>query len=157
MESTDSIISLLLHSVSAVTKYLFNIVGRNPSSSTGTMNKFIILALFAVAAASAMPNYPAPKPAYHAPAPAHHAPAPAHHAPAPAYGHHAHHAPAPVVHTYPVHAPHAKCGANLLVGCAPSVAHVPCVPVHGHGHGYGHAPAPHYRAPESDSFDQFEE
>ncbi|XP_021697287.1 vitelline membrane protein 15a-3-like [Aedes aegypti] len=118
------------------------------------MNKLIILALFAVAAASAMPNYPPPPPKpYHAPPPPpHHAhppppPPPAH------YGHHAH--PAPVVHTYPVHAPHAKCGANLLVGCAPSVAHVPCLPVHGHGHGY--APAPHYRAPESGSFDQFEE
>ncbi|EAT34764.1 AAEL013027-PA [Aedes aegypti] len=114
-----------------------------PSNSV-TMNKFIILAIFALAV-GAMADYP--KPAYHAPPPP-----PPHHL-------HAHPAPAPVVHTYPVHAPHAKCGANLLVGCAPSVAHVPCVPLPGHApaHGYGHAPAPHYRAPESDSFDQFEE
>ncbi|XP_065075825.1 vitelline membrane protein 15a-1 [Ochlerotatus camptorhynchus] len=112
------------------------------------MNKLVILAFIALAV-GALADYP--KPAYHhAPAPAHHAPAPAH------YGHHHGHA-APVVHTYPVHAPHAKCGANLLVGCAPNVAHVPCVPVKEH-HGYGHAPAHHgYRAPESDAFDQFEE
>ncbi|XP_062551650.1 vitelline membrane protein 15a-1-like [Armigeres subalbatus] len=123
------------------------------------MNKFIIFAFVALAVGTTLADYAKPAPAYHAPAPAHHAPAPAYHAPAPAHHGHAHAAPA-VVHTYPVHAPHAKCGANLLVGCAPSVAHVPCVPVHpapAHGHGYGHAPAPHYRAPESDSFDQFEE
>ncbi|EAT33176.1 AAEL014561-PA, partial [Aedes aegypti] len=144
-------VSVQLHSIS-------NDFGRNPSNSTGTMNKFIILALFAVAAASAMPNYPPPPPKpYHAPPPPpHHAHPPPPPPPPAHYGHHAHPAPAPVVHTYPVHAPHAKCGANLLVGCAPSVAHAPCVPLHGHGHGYP-APAPHYRAPESDSFDQFEE
>ncbi|EJY57337.1 AAEL017501-PA [Aedes aegypti] len=33
-------------------------------------------------------------------------------------------APAPVVH----HAT-AKCGANVLVGCAPEVAKVPCIPL----------------------------
>ncbi|KAL1396238.1 hypothetical protein pipiens_010665 [Culex pipiens pipiens] len=48
----------------------------------------------------------------------------------------------PVVHSYAAKAPAAKCGANLLVGCAPSVSHVPCVPVHGGGHGgYGAAAA----------------
>uniref|UniRef100_T1E703 Putative vitelline membrane protein n=1 Tax=Anopheles aquasalis TaxID=42839 RepID=T1E703_ANOAQ len=73
---------------------------------------------------------------YHA-APAHHAPAPAHYAPAPA--HHGHGYGHPVVHAYAAKAPHVKCGANLLVGCAPNVAHVPCVPAHGHAHGYGHA------------------
>ncbi|KXJ83939.1 hypothetical protein RP20_CCG026184 [Aedes albopictus] len=97
------------------------------------MKVIAALVLF-TAVVGALADYPAPPPPkpYHAPPPpAYHAPA--HHAPAP------HHAP--VVHTYPVKAPAAKCGANLLVGCAPSVAHVPCVPVHEHGH---HAPAPHY-------------
>ncbi|XP_062541955.1 histidine-rich glycoprotein-like [Armigeres subalbatus] len=46
---------------------------------------------------------------------------------------HAYHGGHDVVHhAYAVQAPHSKCGANLLVGCAPSVAHVPCVPVHDH-------------------------
>uniref|UniRef100_A0A182PTX4 VM domain-containing protein n=1 Tax=Anopheles epiroticus TaxID=199890 RepID=A0A182PTX4_9DIPT len=54
---------------------------------------------------------------------------------------------APVAHTYPAHAPHVKCGANLLVGCAPNVAHVPCHPAHGGHHEYHHAPAPAYHAP----------
>ncbi|XP_053676625.1 histidine-rich protein PFHRP-II-like [Anopheles nili] len=52
---------------------------------------------------------------------------------------------APVAHTYPAHAPHVKCGANLLVGCAPNVAHVPCHPAHGGHQEYHHAaPAPAY-------------
>uniref|UniRef100_A0A182VAJ3 VM domain-containing protein n=3 Tax=gambiae species complex TaxID=44542 RepID=A0A182VAJ3_ANOME len=93
--------------------------------------------------------YHAPAPAYHAPA--HHAPAPAYHAPAPHHGGYAHHS-APVVHAYAAKAPHVKCGANLLVGCAPNVAHVPCVPAHGGHGGYAapaHAPAMHhgYAAP----------
>ncbi|XP_035914644.1 vitelline membrane protein 15a-3-like [Anopheles stephensi] len=56
---------------------------------------------------------------------------------------------APVAHTYAAHAPHVKCGANLLVGCAPNVAHVPCHPAHGGHHEYHHAPAPayHHAAP----------
>ncbi|XP_035777785.1 skin secretory protein xP2-like [Anopheles albimanus] len=55
---------------------------------------------------------------------------------------------APVAHHYAAHAPHVKCGANLLVGCAPHVAHVPCHPVPhaapapAHHGGYHHAPAP---------------
>ncbi|XP_050088698.1 vitelline membrane protein 15a-2 [Anopheles aquasalis] len=93
--------------------------------------------LSAVVIGCSMADYA--KPAYHA-APAHHAPAPAHYAPAPA--HHGHGYGHPVVHAYAAKAPHVKCGANLLVGCAPNVAHVPCVPAHGHAHGYGHAPAP---------------
>ncbi|XP_001688592.2 extensin-3-like [Anopheles arabiensis] len=51
---------------------------------------------------------------------------------------------APVAHTYAAHAPHVKCGANLLVGCAPNVAHVPCHPAHGGHQEYHHAPAPAY-------------
>ncbi|XP_058818145.1 vitelline membrane protein 15a-2-like [Topomyia yanbarensis] len=71
---------------------------------------------------------------------------------APSYEHAApaHHS----MHTYHAKAPAVKCGANLLVGCAPHVAHVPCVPHQQHG-GY-HAPAPShhgghggYRAAES--------
>uniref|UniRef100_A0A182T0A5 VM domain-containing protein n=1 Tax=Anopheles maculatus TaxID=74869 RepID=A0A182T0A5_9DIPT len=56
---------------------------------------------------------------------------------------------APVAHTYAAHAPHVKCGANLLVGCAPNVAHVPCHPAHGGHQEYHHAPAPayHHAAP----------
>ncbi|XP_052868163.1 splicing factor 3A subunit 2-like [Anopheles cruzii] len=50
----------------------------------------------------------------------------------------------PVSHAYAAKAPHVKCGSNLLVGCAPHVAHVPCHPSHG---GYHHAPAPAYHAP----------
>lgn len=87
---------------------------------------------------------------------------------APAYGGHggghggAAHGPVSV-HTYAAKAPAVKCGANLLVGCAPHVAHVPCVPSHGGygghaaggygGHGASHggyaAPAAHggYAAP----------
>uniref|UniRef100_A0A2M4CJK9 Putative secreted protein n=1 Tax=Anopheles darlingi TaxID=43151 RepID=A0A2M4CJK9_ANODA len=56
---------------------------------------------------------------------------------------------APVAHHYAAHAPHVKCGANLLVGCAPHVAHVPCHPVHG-GHAkkeYGHAAPAYHHAP----------
>ncbi|XP_055637363.1 vitelline membrane protein 15a-2-like [Toxorhynchites rutilus septentrionalis] len=46
---------------------------------------------------------------------------------------------APMVHTYPAKAPSTKCGANLLVSCAPTVAHVPCIPSGGYGDsgGYG--------------------
>uniref|UniRef100_A0A182PNE5 VM domain-containing protein n=1 Tax=Anopheles epiroticus TaxID=199890 RepID=A0A182PNE5_9DIPT len=52
---------------------------------------------------------------------------------------------APVAHHeashggYGGHAAPVKCGSNLLVGCAPTVAKVPCHPVHDHGHegGYG--------------------
>ncbi|XP_053691908.1 vitelline membrane protein 15a-2-like [Sabethes cyaneus] len=51
----------------------------------------------------------------------------------------AHHA----AHTYHAKAPAVKCGANLLVGCAPQVAHVPCVPHHEHHGGYHAAPAHH--------------
>lgn len=44
--------------------------------------------------------------------------------------------------SYGGHSGHAKCGHNLLVGCAPTVAKVPCQPHHGgyesHGHSYGH-------------------
>ncbi|XP_058818143.1 uncharacterized protein LOC131681400 [Topomyia yanbarensis] len=42
---------------------------------------------------------------------------------------------APAAHSYSAKA---KCGANLMVGCAPSVAHVPCVPSHEHGGHGGH-------------------
>ncbi|XP_050088701.1 splicing factor 3A subunit 2-like [Anopheles aquasalis] len=49
------------------------------------------------------------------------------------------------------HGGHVPCGANLLVGCAPHVAHVPCHPVHGGHHApapaYHHAPAPAHHAP----------
>lgn len=39
---------------------------------------------------------------------------------------------------YAAAAPKAQCGYNLLVGCAPQVAHVPCIPSKGgHGGGYG--------------------
>uniref|UniRef100_A0AAG5DTZ2 VM domain-containing protein n=1 Tax=Anopheles atroparvus TaxID=41427 RepID=A0AAG5DTZ2_ANOAO len=108
------------------------------------MNSIVAAVILAVVVVGAMADYPAPK--YEAPkayghaAPAHHggyaAPAPAHHggyaAPAPAHhGGYAHHS-APVVHAYAAKAPHVKCGANLLVGCAPNVAHVPW-------HGYGKA------------------
>ncbi|XP_055637359.1 vitelline membrane protein 15a-2-like [Toxorhynchites rutilus septentrionalis] len=41
---------------------------------------------------------------------------------------------APVVHTYAAKAPSVKCGASLLVGCAPSISKVPCIPSKG---GYG--------------------
>ncbi|EJY58008.1 AAEL017403-PA [Aedes aegypti] len=90
------------------------------------MNKIIAALVLFTAVIGALADYPAPPPPppkpYHAPPPPpYHAPP--HHAPAPLH---------PVVHTYPVKAPAAKCGANLLVGCAPSVAHVPCVPVHPH-------------------------
>uniref|UniRef100_A0A182PTX6 VM domain-containing protein n=1 Tax=Anopheles epiroticus TaxID=199890 RepID=A0A182PTX6_9DIPT len=140
------------------------------------MNTIVAAVILSVVVVGAMGDYAAPAkyeaPAkYHAPAPAHHggyhAPAPAHHggyhAPAPAhhggYGH-----PTPVVHAYAAKAPHVKCGANLLVGCAPSVAHVPCVPAHhgGHhggyaapaGHGYGHAPAAHGHGSYGRSFSE---
>ncbi|XP_052868100.1 vitelline membrane protein 15a-2-like [Anopheles cruzii] len=111
------------------------------------MNTIVAAVILSIVVIGAMADYPAPKgydapKGYHAPAPAYHAPAPAHH------GGYAHHS-APVVHAYAAKAPHVKCGANLLVGCAPNVAHVPCVPAHG-GHGYGHAaPAHHggYHAP----------
>ncbi|XP_055542767.1 vitelline membrane protein 15a-1 [Wyeomyia smithii] len=99
------------------------------------MNQLVVLtvvaAIVGVCAANYAPaKYEAPKPAYHAPAPAYHAPA--------------HHAQA------------VKCGSNLLVGCAPSVAHVPCVPSYG-GHSYGgHGGHGYHRAAESESFDQME-
>uniref|UniRef100_A0A182JK16 Uncharacterized protein n=1 Tax=Anopheles atroparvus TaxID=41427 RepID=A0A182JK16_ANOAO len=120
------------------------------------MNSIVAAVILAVVVVGAMADYPAPK--YEAPkayghaAPAHHggyaAPAPAHHggyaAPAPAHhGGYAHHS-APVVHAYAAKAPHVKCGANLLVGCAPNVAHVPCVPAHGGHGGYGHAAPAHH-------------
>ncbi|XP_053664959.1 vitelline membrane protein 15a-3-like [Anopheles marshallii] len=59
---------------------------------------------------------------------------------------------APVAHTYAAHAPHVKCGANLLVGCAPNVAHVPCHPAHGGHHEYHHAPAPAYHHAPAPSY-----
>ncbi|XP_053676535.1 vitelline membrane protein 15a-2-like [Anopheles nili] len=118
------------------------------------MNTIVAAVILSVVVVGAMADYPAPA-KYEAPKPAYHAPAPAYHAPAPHHGYGGHHA-APVVHAYAAKAPHVKCGANLLVGCAPNVAHVPCVPAHA-GHGYGHAsapvhhgyaaPAPAYHAP----------
>ncbi|XP_058060365.1 vitelline membrane protein 15a-2 [Anopheles bellator] len=117
------------------------------------MNTIVAAVILSIVVIGAVADYPAPKgydapKGYHAPAPAYHAPS--YHAPAPAHhgGYHAQHS-APVVHAYAAKAPHVKCGSNLLVGCAPNVAHVPCVPAHG-GHGYGHAaPAHHggYHAP----------
>ncbi|XP_049548293.1 vitelline membrane protein 15a-1 [Anopheles darlingi] len=104
------------------------------------MNTIVAAIFLSAVVIGSMADYA--KPAYHA-APAHHAAPAYHHAPAPA--HHGHGYGHPVVHAYAAKAPHVKCGANLLVGCAPNVAHVPCHPVHGghgHGHGYGHAPAP---------------
>ncbi|XP_055632966.1 vitelline membrane protein 15a-2-like [Toxorhynchites rutilus septentrionalis] len=41
---------------------------------------------------------------------------------------------APQVHTYEAKAPTVKCGSSLLVGCAPSISKVPCIPEKG---GYG--------------------
>ncbi|XP_058126611.1 vitelline membrane protein 15a-2-like [Anopheles ziemanni] len=108
------------------------------------MNSIVAAVILAVAVVGALADYPAPK--YEAPKAYGHA-APAHHgyaAPAPHHGGYAHHS-APVVHAYAAKAPHVKCGANLLVGCAPNVAHVPCVPAHGGHGGYGHAaPAAHH-------------
>lgn len=50
--------------------------------------------------------------------------APAHHQgyAAPSYGEHS--------YSYPSPAPKVKCGGNLLVGCAPHVATVPCSSYH---------------------------
>ncbi|XP_058447631.1 vitelline membrane protein 15a-1-like [Malaya genurostris] len=111
------------------------------------MSKFIALTVLAAAVlVGALADYAPPK--YHAPAPApsYHAPAPAYHAPAPSY-----HAPAPSYHSAPV-----KCGANLLVGCAPTIAHVPCVPSHGGGYGgHGHSGGYH-RSADSESLDQMD-
>ncbi|XP_021695306.1 carboxypeptidase Y-like [Aedes aegypti] len=46
---------------------------------------------------------------------------------------HGYHAAHNVIHhAYAVKAPHVKCGANILIGCAPEVAHVPCIPVPAH-------------------------
>ncbi|XP_053691909.1 vitelline membrane protein 15a-1 [Sabethes cyaneus] len=103
------------------------------------MNQLVTLtlavaALAAVCTASYAPaKYEAPKPAYHAPAPSYHAPTAV------------------------------KCGSNLLIGCAPSVAHVPCVPSHGGGHSYGGGHGGHgghgggyHRAAESEAFDQMD-
>uniref|UniRef100_A0A182R3X7 VM domain-containing protein n=2 Tax=Anopheles funestus TaxID=62324 RepID=A0A182R3X7_ANOFN len=108
------------------------------------MNSIVAAVILSVVVVGAMADYPAPA-KYEAPAKGgYHAPAP-HYAPAAHHGGYAHHS-APVVHAYAAKAPHVKCGANLLVGCAPNVAHVPCVPAH-HG-GYHAAPAHHaYAAP----------
>ncbi|XP_037034090.1 vitelline membrane protein 15a-1 [Bradysia coprophila] len=64
---------------------------------------------------------------------------PSYGAPAPVYGHQ--------VYSYPSPAPPVRCGSNLLVGCAPSVAHVGCgsysppsYPSYGPSYG---APAPY--------------
>ncbi|XP_053676552.1 vitelline membrane protein 15a-1-like [Anopheles nili] len=71
-------------------------------------------------------------------------PAAYHHAPAAPAMHHGHHGYGK--------GGHVPCGANLLVSCAPHVAHVPCVPAHGghHQQHYGghHQPQHHggYRA-----------
>ncbi|XP_055683276.1 holotricin-3-like [Lutzomyia longipalpis] len=65
------------------------------------------------------------------------------------YGHHGGHhgghgyAHAGPAKSYAYHspAPHVPCGHNLLFGCHPSVAPVPCAAHHGYGHhhgGYGH-------------------
>ncbi|EDS27305.1 vitelline membrane protein, partial [Culex quinquefasciatus] len=131
-----------------------------------TMNKFIALAVFSTALVGALANYAPAAPAkYEAPKASYGGGHGGYAAPAAAsYGGYGggHGGAVPVVHTYAAQAPAAKCGANLLVGCAPSVAHVPCVPVHGASHGasYG-APAAHggYRASEdgSEPFDKFEE
>uniref|UniRef100_A0A336LV99 CSON005305 protein n=1 Tax=Culicoides sonorensis TaxID=179676 RepID=A0A336LV99_CULSO len=57
------------------------------------------------------------------------------------YGYAAHHQHVQPVghesHSYAAHAPKVDCGSNVLAGCVPTVAQVPCVPSHG-GHGYGH-------------------
>ncbi|XP_038109401.1 vitelline membrane protein 15a-3 [Culex quinquefasciatus] len=120
------------------------------------MNKFIALAVFSTALVGALANYAPAAPAkYEAPKASYGGGHGGYAAPAAAsyggghasggYGGHGgygggHGGAVPVVHTYAAQAPAAKCGANLLVGCAPSVAHVPCVPVHGGGHGgYGAA------------------
>lgn len=48
---------------------------------------------------------------------------------------------APVLHQqtlgYPVHPPKVQCGQSVLLGCAPTVAKVPCIPHHG-GYGQSH-------------------
>uniref|UniRef100_A0A182R163 VM domain-containing protein n=1 Tax=Anopheles farauti TaxID=69004 RepID=A0A182R163_9DIPT len=145
----------------------------HPQPTIIIMNSIVAAVILSIVVVGAMADYPAPA-KYEAPAKGYHAPAPAY-GHAPAHGGYAHHS-APVVHAYAAKAPHVKCGANLLVGCAPNVAHVPCVPAHHGGHhgGYGghHAPAPahhayaapahHYAAPahgyrafsESDAFEQ---
>ncbi|XP_050078732.1 vitelline membrane protein 15a-2-like [Anopheles maculipalpis] len=113
------------------------------------MNSIVAAVILSVVVVGAMADYPAPA-KYEAPAKGgYHVPAHGYgHAPASHHGGYAHHS-APVVHAYAAKAPHVKCGANLLVGCAPNVAHVPCVPAH-HG-GYAapahHAAPAHYAAP----------
>ncbi|XP_058818144.1 vitelline membrane protein 15a-1-like [Topomyia yanbarensis] len=103
------------------------------------MSKFIVLAVLAVVAGTMASYAPAPAPSYHAPAPAA-----------------SYHAPAPAYHAAPV-----KCGANLLVGCAPNVAHVPCVPSHGggghggYGHGSSHVGSAH-RSADAEAFESME-
>uniref|UniRef100_A0A182M8F6 VM domain-containing protein n=1 Tax=Anopheles culicifacies TaxID=139723 RepID=A0A182M8F6_9DIPT len=129
------------------------------------MNSIVAAVILSVVVVGAMADYPAPA-KYEAPAKAYHAAAPSYgHAPAPHHGGYAHHS-APVVHAYAAKAPHVKCGANLLVGCAPNVAHVPCVPAHAGGYGApahgGHhayaAPAHHgYAAPAHHGYRSFSE
>ncbi|XP_052868776.1 vitelline membrane protein 15a-1-like [Anopheles cruzii] len=65
---------------------------------------------------------------------------------APYGGHHGHVVPGPAVeYSFKAVAPAPKCTHNLLVGCNPHHAPVPCKGVeHGYGH---HAPAPAYHAP----------
>ncbi|XP_055637362.1 vitelline membrane protein 15a-2-like [Toxorhynchites rutilus septentrionalis] len=111
------------------------------------MNKFIVVvAVFVSIIAGALADYGAPPPSkYEAPkggyessggygAPAKYEAPKGYAAPAPKGGYGGGGGYAPVVHTYAAKAPSAKCGASLLVGCAPSVAKVPCIPSKG---GYG--------------------
>uniref|UniRef100_A0A336MEC2 CSON015469 protein n=1 Tax=Culicoides sonorensis TaxID=179676 RepID=A0A336MEC2_CULSO len=63
------------------------------------------------------------------------------------YGHQHVHPVQHKVHAYAAHPPKVDCGSNLLVGCLPQVAKVPCVPNHGHG-GYHKAAPAHYAAPK---------
>ncbi|XP_055637361.1 vitelline membrane protein 15a-2-like [Toxorhynchites rutilus septentrionalis] len=117
------------------------------------MNTFIV-AVFVSVIAGALADYGAPPPPkYEAPkggyessggygapasggygAPAKYEAPKGYAAPAPKGGYGGGGGYAPVVHTYAAKAPSAKCGASLLVGCAPSVAKVPCIPSKG---GYG--------------------
>lgn len=68
------------------------------------------------------------------------------------YGGYSHSSPsyAPVgpshSYSYPSPAPHVKCGGNLLVGCQPHVATVPCSSYH---HQSYHHAAPSYHAEQS--------
>lgn len=106
-----------------VAKCVPELTSSSPANHQPTfkMKSFCVAALFVISSVLAVPVYESAAPAYGGHG-----------------GGHGGAAHGPVsVHTYAAKAPAVKCGANLLVGCAPHVAHVPCVPSHG-GYG-GHA------------------